>query len=79
GQQFIPQSLVKISELRQMANVLNPNLVIEVDGGVSIDNIERLLHAGANALVAGNAVFAAPDPVDMIARLKQITVHTHNI
>lgn len=79
GQRFIPHSLVKISELRHMANALNPNLLIEVDGGVSIDNVERLIEAGANALVAGNAIFAAPDPMGMIARLKQITVPTHNI
>ena len=79
GQQFIPQSFVKISELRQMANAVNPNLIIEVDGGVGLINIESLIHAGANAFVAGNAVFAAPDPVEMIADLKKVTINTHQI
>ncbi|MES2652100.1 MAG: ribulose-phosphate 3-epimerase [Bacteroidota bacterium] len=79
GQKFIPQSLVKIAELRQMANTLNPELLIEVDGGVSIGNIKSLLEAGANALVAGNAVFAAPDPIAMIASLKNVTINTYQI
>lgn len=79
GQQFISQSLVKIVELRQMANTLNPELVIEVDGGISIGNIKSLIEAGANAFVAGNAVFAAPNPIEMIASLKKVTIHTHQI
>ncbi len=79
GQKFIPQSLNKIAKLKQLALQLNPGLIIEVDGGVSISNAESLLKAGANALVAGNAVFAAPDPIGMIADLKHLTIDSHQI
>jgi ribulose-phosphate 3-epimerase len=79
GQKFITQSLYKIAKLKQLALQLNPNLIIEVDGGVSISNAESLLKAGANALVAGNAVFAAPDPIGMIADLKSLTTDSHQI
>ncbi|WEK21092.1 MAG: ribulose-phosphate 3-epimerase [Candidatus Pedobacter colombiensis] len=72
GQQFIPNSLRKIAELRSMAAQVNPDLKIEVDGGISIHNTSQLLQAGANVLVAGNAIFAADSPTRMIAELKQI-------
>ncbi|WP_097130402.1 ribulose-phosphate 3-epimerase [Pedobacter xixiisoli] len=79
GQQFIPQTLNKISELKQMALQANPNLYIEVDGGVGINNIGSLIEAGANVFVAGNAVFAAPSPTQMIADLKNVQVNTQYI
>jgi len=79
GQQFIPQSLHKVAELRRMANEVNPELIIEVDGGISIGNIKSLIVAGANAFVAGNAIFAAPVPTAMIATLKKVTIGTHQI
>ncbi|RYG18130.1 MAG: ribulose-phosphate 3-epimerase [Chitinophagaceae bacterium] len=72
GQAFIPQTLNKVRELKQMALQTNPNLYIEVDGGVGIHNISSLIEAGANVFVAGNAVFAAPSPTQMIADLKQV-------
>jgi ribulose-phosphate 3-epimerase len=70
GQKFISNSLNKIAELRAMAAQVNPDLLIEVDGGIGVHNAGLLLAAGANVLVAGNAVFAAPSPVEMIAELK---------
>ncbi|RYF21392.1 MAG: ribulose-phosphate 3-epimerase [Flavobacteriales bacterium] len=70
GQQFIEQSLNKITELRKMANEINPDLVIEVDGGVSISNIDALITAGSNAFVAGNAIFGAANQTQMIADMK---------
>jgi ribulose-phosphate 3-epimerase len=72
GQKFIPNTLAKVRELRQMANAVNPDLVIEVDGGVGSHNLGDLVAAGANVLVAGNAVFAADSPTAMIAELKHI-------
>ncbi|ACU04063.1 ribulose-phosphate 3-epimerase [Pedobacter heparinus] len=72
GQQFIPNSLNKIAELRKMASAVNPDLLIEVDGGVGLHNTAALLQAGADVLVAGNAIFAAASPAGMIAELKQI-------
>jgi ribulose-phosphate 3-epimerase len=70
GQSFIPQSLSKIAELRQKADATNPNLIIQVDGGVDTKNYKEILNAGANALVAGSAVFGAEDPEEVIRVLK---------
>ncbi|MFA4868456.1 MAG: ribulose-phosphate 3-epimerase [Pedobacter sp.] len=72
GQQFISNSLNKIAELRAMAAQVNPELLIEVDGGIGVHNAGSLLKAGADVLVAGSAVFAAPSPTEMIAALKQV-------
>jgi ribulose-phosphate 3-epimerase len=72
GQKFIPQTLNKVSEVKAMSLAQNPNLFIEVDGGVGIHNIADLVNAGANVLVAGNAVFAAESPTQMISNLKNI-------
>ena len=79
GQKFIPQTLNKVAELKQMALLYNSELIIEVDGGVGLQNIGALLIAGANAFVAGNAVFAASDPTQMIAELKNVEVDAHLI
>ena len=72
GQQFISQSLNKIATLKQMALHVNPDLIIEVDGGVSTANLASLIHAGASAFVAGNAIFGAQSPPDMISSMKKI-------
>ena len=70
GQDFIETTLDKVRTIRAWA----PNVSIEVDGGVNQDNADRLFHAGADVLVAGNAVFKAPDPKAMIHHLKGITL-----
>lgn len=70
GQTFIGQSLKKITELKTMADELNPKLIIEVDGGVDITNYKKIIQAGAGALVAGNAVFASEKPQETIEILK---------
>ena len=62
GQRFIPESLDRIRELRTMAEELNPELLIEVDGGISSENAHLLYEAGANVLVAGSSVFKSEDP-----------------
>jgi ribulose-phosphate 3-epimerase len=72
GQQFIPNTLDKIRRLRSLANVLNPDLLIEVDGGVGLHNTPDLVHAGADVLVAGNAIFAASSPSEMISSMKHL-------
>ncbi len=71
GQKFIPQALDKIKKLRQMIAAVGSNAVIEVDGGVTLDNAPVLVAAGADVLVAGNTVFSSPDPVATIKKLKQ--------
>ncbi|WP_410221513.1 ribulose-phosphate 3-epimerase [Pedobacter sp.] len=78
GQKFIPQTLNKVAELKEMALLSNPDLIIEVDGGVGMQNIGTLIQAGADAFVAGNAVFAAADPSQMIADLKNVDTHTQS-
>ncbi|SEB15563.1 ribulose-phosphate 3-epimerase [Pedobacter hartonius] len=72
GQKFIPNTLDKIRRLRSLANVLNPGLLIEVDGGVALHNTPALLHAGADVLVAGNSIFGAESPVEMISAMKHL-------
>lgn len=62
GQKFIPESLDRIRELRRMAEELNPDLQIEVDGGISSANAGALYEAGSNVLVAGSSVFKAENP-----------------
>jgi ribulose-phosphate 3-epimerase len=73
GQKFIPQTLSKISRLREMASLLNPNLLIEIDGGVTLSNAKSIIQAGADVLVAGNTVFSALNPTETIKELKFIS------
>jgi ribulose-phosphate 3-epimerase len=72
GQQFIDNTYKKIRELKAMSAERNPDLFIEIDGGVTLENAEALLNAGANVLVAGNFVFSAEDQVRMIWELKEV-------
>jgi ribulose-phosphate 3-epimerase len=72
GQQFIENSVQKVQKIRKMAATLNPQLLIEVDGGVGSGNIAKLVAAGADVLVAGYAVFAAENPEAMIQELKTL-------
>ena len=72
AQKFIPHSYSKITEVKQMSRDINPNLLIEVDGGVDGTNAGELIAAGASVLVAGNAVFSAHSPSDAISQLKNI-------
>jgi ribulose-phosphate 3-epimerase len=73
GQKFIEHTYSKIRELKSLTSTINPNLMIEIDGGVSIHNSLALLKAGANVLVAGNAIFSSTDPIHAIAELKNIS------
>lgn len=72
GQSFIPQTLNKIKELKQMIAEAGVNVLIEVDGGVSLDNAGSIITAGADVLVAGNAVFKSANPTETIAALKKL-------
>ena len=57
GQSFIETSLNKIRKLVQMAGEVNPEVLIEVDGGIKVENVEKVLAAGARVIVAGSAIF----------------------
>lgn len=72
GQKFIDQTTHKLRQLRKMINECGAHTLIEIDGGVTLDNAPMLVKNGADVLVAGNTVFASPDPTNMIKNLKEV-------
>ena len=72
GQKFIPQTLNKLKELRELIDNSGSKALIQIDGGVNLETGKLLVEAGADVLVAGNAVFKAPDMVDMIHQMKNL-------
>jgi len=72
GQKFIQNTFSKVEELKALASSLQPNLLIEVDGGVGIHNIQELANAGVDVFVAGNAIFSAESPTEMISTMKAL-------
>jgi len=71
GQSFIENTFVKLSQLKSMREERGLSFLIEVDGGVNDTNAAKLIHAGADVLVAGNYVFAASNPEEVIAGMKK--------
>lgn len=69
GQRFIPAVLAKIDLLKQWSSERNPDLYIQVDGGINRDTAPLVVQAGANVLVAGSAVFNNADPARAVAQL----------
>jgi ribulose-phosphate 3-epimerase len=72
GQKFIETTYQKIKDVQAMIVANNSKAIIEIDGGVTIANAKDLVDAGATVLVAGNTVFSASNPTQMIADLKAI-------
>lgn len=72
GQKFIPQTIKKIKQLRSMCNAKGLQTLIEIDGGVTLENAASILSAGADVLVAGNTVFKSSNPLETIAKLKNL-------
>lgn len=72
GQSFIPNTLSRIGELRNLVRASNPEVLIEVDGGITLNNARSCIDAGADILVAGNTVFASRNPLETIKKLKKI-------
>ena len=70
GQKFIPEALNKLREVKAIADKAGKEIDIEIDGGVNIENVALVKEAGANVIVAGSAVFNAPDRAKAIAALK---------
>jgi len=66
GQKFMDNSYDRIAELKEIIKRKNAHCLIEVDGGVNEDNAAKLFESGVNVLVAGSAVFCAPDPIETI-------------
>jgi len=79
GQQFIHNTYKKIRDIKQLIQGVNENLIIQVDGGVGLQNITNLVSAGANAFVAGNAIFVAENPPEIISNMKSLTASSINI
>jgi ribulose-phosphate 3-epimerase len=71
GQKFIESTYRRLKELSELKAKMNPNLLIEVDGGVDATNAAMLVQTGANILVAGSAVFGAKNPKESIAEIKK--------
>ncbi len=72
GQKFIERTYEKTARLKEMIVKSGSSCLIEIDGGVNIENAPRLIQAGADALVAGNFVFSSANPKSTIAALKSI-------
>jgi ribulose-phosphate 3-epimerase len=70
GQKFIPSVLKKIADARAMLDRINSHALLEVDGGVKVDNTREIVAAGATTLVAGSAIFSQPDYKATIAALR---------
>ena len=72
GQKFIHRTVEKVRELRELIEATGSKAIIEVDGGVNVETGKLLADAGADALVAGNAVFKADSPQDVISALRAL-------
>ena len=72
GQKFIPESIQRIAAVKaELDRICRPDVPIEVDGGISPENAASVIEAGASILVAGSAVFKAPDPQEAILYMKR--------
>ena len=71
GQTFLPMTYQKIEAIRQRIDAVNPEIRLEVDGGVKIDNIGAIKAAGADTFVAGTAIFGADDYGAVISAMRQ--------
>lgn len=74
GQTFIENTYHKISLLRKLIEEKHSGALIEIDGGVTLDNAASIIHTGADVLVAGNTVFSSADPAAAISKLKDIAL-----
>lgn len=73
GQKFIPETFEKLSALKKLISEKKSYALIEVDGGVTLENAPELIRRGADSLVAGNTVFGSADPKGTISILKNIS------
>jgi ribulose-phosphate 3-epimerase len=73
GQSFIENTYKKVQELKELISKTSSKVIIEVDGGVSDQNINKLSKVGVDAFVAGNFIFKSENPVQTISQLKELT------
>jgi len=76
GQRFLPELLEKVRKARRHAATGHLELRVEVDGGIGADTIEQAAAAGADAFVAGTAVYGSPDPAEAVRMLRQVAEQT---
>lgn len=72
GQSFIPYTLEKIKQVKEMAKRNNRELLIQVDGGVGLHNVKEVVEAGANVIVAGSAVFGTEDVTETVKKFVKL-------
>lgn len=72
GQKFMPIALDKLREVKALAKEKNPELLIQVDGGITVDNVQDVLDAGANVVVAGSAVFKGDKKANIAAFMEKM-------
>ena len=72
GQKFIPGSLDKLRQLKELRSRYNHTYRIEVDGGLDLDNVADAVRAGAEIIVAGTSVFRTPDPAEAVRKMRQV-------
>ena len=72
GQRFIPSTMPKLARLRRLLDESGSHALVEVDGGVTLDNASMLRKAGVDMLVAGSCVFSAPSPVEACNQLASL-------
>lgn len=72
GQKFMPEMLAKVREVRRRIRLNDLEIRLEVDGGIAADTIEQAAEAGADAFVAGTAVYGAEDPAEAVGRLRAL-------
>ena len=71
GQKLIPETLDKVSQVKEMRQVLGADFEIEIDGGITVENAHLAIEAGVDVIVAGSAVFKAQDPAAAINSFKE--------
>jgi ribulose-phosphate 3-epimerase len=71
GQAFIPDVLPKIEEARRLIDRNKLSILIEVDGGIKVDNIDRVVSAGGEVIVSGSGIFKTPNYADTIRQMRQ--------
>jgi ribulose-phosphate 3-epimerase len=79
GQKFIESSFEKVRKLRQMLDVVNSDVLIEIDGGVYSENVDLVVNAGVDILVAGTAVFGTKEPGKAFSELQETANKAYNL
>lgn len=73
GQKFIPSVLDKVREIRAIIDKSGKDIDLQIDGGITVENVAEIKAAGANVIVAGSAVFKAENRAEMIEKLRSVT------